>query len=87
MCYAGEGATKVGELGAPCGADEGAELVDDVELAAGESKMVRFELTRRDVSNWDTARQDWVVNDHEKFVFVGYSSAKIALNSTLPALK
>ena len=33
LCYAGEGATEVGELGAPCGADEGAELVDDVELA------------------------------------------------------
>jgi beta-glucosidase len=59
---------------------------DDVQLAAGESKRITMTLTRRDISNWDTARQDWVINSHEKVVFVGYSSTAIALNHSLPAL-
>ena len=60
---------------------------DDIYLQAGESKRVAFSLTRRDISNWDEASQNWVVNGHEKTVFVGYSSTQIALNATLPALK
>lgn len=60
---------------------------DEVSLEPGETKPVTFNLTRRDVSNWDTEKQDWVINGHEKFVFVGYSSTAIALNSSLPALK
>jgi len=55
-----------------------------VHLRAGEAKKVSFDLTRRDISNWDTDKQDWVVNNHTKYVFVGYSSINIGLNATLP---
>jgi len=47
---------------------------------------VTLNLTRRDVSMWNTTLQDWVITDYEKFVFIGYSSISIGLNATLPAL-
>jgi beta-glucosidase len=59
---------------------------DEVPLAPGEVKTVVFNVTRRDISNWDTARQDWVVNDLEKFMFIGTSSRLFNLNATLPQI-
>ena len=59
---------------------------DTVHVKAGETERVTMNLTRRDVSNWDTASQNWVINDHEKFIFVGYSSIQIGLNATLPPI-
>ncbi|KAK0649421.1 glycoside hydrolase family 3 protein [Cercophora newfieldiana] len=58
---------------------------DDVALAPGETKMVKFELTRRDISNWNTTSQNWEIWSKPKFVFVGSSSNRIRLNATLPA--
>lgn len=58
---------------------------EEVALAPGEAKTVRFELTRRDISNWNTASQNWEISRREKTVFVGSSSVNIRLNSTLPA--
>ncbi len=52
----------------------------------GEAQKVQFNLTRRDISNWDPESQNWLVNNHTKYVFVGYSSVAIALNATLPPL-
>ncbi|ERT02749.1 hypothetical protein HMPREF1624_01051 [Sporothrix schenckii ATCC 58251] len=60
---------------------------DDVAVAAGGRVHVVMNLTRRDVSNWDTTAQNWVVNDLQKYVFIGRSVVDIALNSSLPALK
>ncbi|KAB5542385.1 glycosyl hydrolase family 3 N terminal domain-containing protein [Coniochaeta sp. 2T2.1] len=59
---------------------------DEVPLAPGEIKTVVFNVTRRDISNWDTAKQDWVVNDKEKFLFIGGSSRLFNLNATLPKI-
>ncbi|KAK3346750.1 glycoside hydrolase family 3 protein [Lasiosphaeria hispida] len=59
---------------------------DEVALEPGESKTVTFELTRRDISNWNTTSQNWEIGNKEKFVFIGQSSSRIRLNSTLPAL-
>lgn len=60
---------------------------DEVELEPGETKMVTFNLTRRDVSNWNTTTQNWEITDLVKTVFVGSNIRDIHLNSTLPAPK
>jgi beta-glucosidase len=56
---------------------------DDVPLSAGDSTQVTLKLTRRDVSNWDTASQDWIVGPEEKTVGVGGSSADLKLEAVL----
>lgn len=43
-------------------------------------------MTRRDISNWNTATQNWEINDHEKFMFIGASARLFQLNATLPRL-
>ncbi|GAB1317565.1 beta-glucosidase [Madurella fahalii] len=58
---------------------------DEIELEPGETKNVTFELTRRDVSNWNTSTQNWEITDREKVIFVGSSVRDIRLNATLPA--
>lgn len=57
----------------------------EVELEPGESKTVAFQLTRRDVSNWNTTTQNWEITDWEKVVFVGSNVRDIHLNASLPA--
>jgi len=57
---------------------------DEVALQPGETKTVKFELTRRDISNWNTTSQNWEIWNKQKFVFVGSSSNRIRLNATLP---
>ncbi|GAW26142.1 putative glycoside hydrolase family 3 protein [Rosellinia necatrix] len=56
---------------------------DEVELAAGETKTVAFNLTYRDLSNWDTEAQDWKVTDYPKTVYVGASSRDLRLQARL----
>ena len=41
------------------------------------------DITRRDISNWDTASQNWVISNYTKTVYVGSSSRKLFLNATL----
>ena len=40
-------------------------------------------LTRRDLSNWDTVSQNWVISKYTKTVYVGSSSRKLPLSATL----
>jgi len=56
---------------------------DRLSLKPGETKQFKVELTRRDLSNWDTVAQDWVVNSNPKKVFVGRSSRKLELSAPL----
>jgi beta-glucosidase len=58
---------------------------EEVELEPGETKTVTFNLTRRDVSNWNTTAQNWQITDREKVVFVGSNVRDIHLNASLPA--
>ncbi|KAK4032900.1 beta-glucosidase [Parachaetomium inaequale] len=58
---------------------------DEVELEPGETKTVTFNLTRRDISNWNTTTQNWEITTREKFVFVGSNVRDIHLNASLPA--
>ncbi|RCI15335.1 hypothetical protein L249_6563 [Ophiocordyceps polyrhachis-furcata BCC 54312] len=52
-------------------------------IAPGKSVEFRAELTRRDVSNWDTASQNWVISPHPKRVWVGSSSRDLPLSADL----
>lgn len=56
---------------------------DRLSIAAGETVRFEAQLTRRDLSNWDTVAQDWVISPHTKTVYVGRSSRLLELNATL----
>lgn len=53
-------------------------------VAPGQSVTFKADLTRRDISNWDTAKQQWVVTDYPKVVYVGSSSRNLPLSARLP---
>jgi hypothetical protein len=56
---------------------------DDIYLQPGETKQFKHSLTRRDIANWDPAKQDWFVSSHPKIVFIGRSSRGLALSGNL----
>lgn len=70
-------------LGGPDDAPKVLRGFDRITLQPGESKRWTVELTRRDVSNWDVASQNWVVTEHPKRVFVGNSSRNLPLQAPL----
>ncbi|OAA54584.1 glycoside hydrolase family 3 protein [Niveomyces insectorum RCEF 264] len=59
---------------------------DSISVQPNGHVHVEMNLTRRDISNWDSASQNWVVTNYTKYVFVGRSVSDIALNATLPPL-
>lgn len=71
-----------GGEGEPVRVLRGFERVERIN--PGQSKTVRMELTRRDISNWDTVSQNWVVTPHAKTIWVGSSSRDLPLTATLP---
>jgi beta-glucosidase len=56
---------------------------EKVALAAGQSETVTINITRRDVSNWDTKEQNWCITDYPKTVYVGSSSRNLPLSAPL----
>jgi beta-glucosidase len=52
-------------------------------IAPGASATFTAEITRRDVSNWDTVSQNWVISSYPKTVYVGSSSRKLPLSGSL----
>lgn len=56
---------------------------DKVRVEPGRSAQVKLQLTRRDLSNWDTVLQDWVVSDYKKTAYVGRSSRQLDLKAEL----
>lgn len=55
-----------------------------LSIQPGESATFAADLTRRDVSNWDSAKQNWVISQYDKTVHVGNSSRKLPLSQILP---
>lgn len=53
------------------------------DLAPGQTRVFSANLTRRDLSNWDTVVQDWVISNYTKTVYVGPSSRNLPLRTTL----
>nr|AFH41575.1 beta-glucosidase [Periconia sp. BCC 2871] len=58
---------------------------DRLTIAPGQSVEFTADITRRDVSNWDTVSQNWVISNSTKTVYVGASSRKLPLKATLPS--
>lgn len=52
-------------------------------IAPGQSVVFRHELTRREISNWDSASQNWVITEAPKKVWVGSSSRNLPLSADL----
>ncbi|KAI5861306.1 glycoside hydrolase family 3 protein [Durotheca rogersii] len=52
-------------------------------LEPGESAVVEFELTRRDLSTWDVVAQNWLLQGGDFKIFVGSSSRDLPLEGTL----
>jgi len=42
-----------------------------------------YKITRRDISNWDTVSQNWVITEYPKTVYVGASSRNLPLSGAL----
>lgn len=59
---------------------------DRLHLGPGQHVVWKATLTRRDLSNWDTSAQNWVITKYPKTVFVGSSSRRLPLRATLPPL-
>lgn len=56
---------------------------EKVPLKAGQTKSVRFPLTRRDLSIWDVGVQQWRLQRAEYGVFVGASSRDLRLEGSV----
>lgn len=56
---------------------------DRIHIAAGASATFTAQITRRDISNWDTVAQNWFISSYTKTVYVGASSRKLYLSGTL----
>lgn len=41
------------------------------------------DITRRDISNWDTVSQNWVISNYTKTIYVGSSSRNLPLSAVL----
>jgi beta-glucosidase len=54
-----------------------------VELKAGESKQVQFDLDRNALSYWSPEKKDWVADPGKFEVQVGSSSRDIRLKAPL----
>nr|XP_018261855.1 avenacinase [Kwoniella dejecticola CBS 10117]OBR84013.1 avenacinase [Kwoniella dejecticola CBS 10117] len=82
LCNSGQvGGTEIPQLyiGSPA---DGAPVkvlrgFDTIGLDAGAKKNVEFQLTRRDLSFWDTYNEGWTLPDGEYKVYVGASSRDI----------
>ena len=57
---------------------------DKIELAPGESKVVKLQLTRKDLSYWSVIHQNWVMPTQGRFkISVGSSSRNLPLSGLL----
>ncbi|GIE90626.1 glycoside hydrolase family 3 protein [Actinoplanes regularis] len=65
-------------------ATEQLEGFQKVHLAAGQSKVVTFSLTPRDLARWDVTRQRWVTETSVYDLLVGSSSADLRQRASLP---
>ena len=54
-----------------------------LSIGPGQSATFITDITRRDISNWDTISQNWVISQYPKTVYVGASSRNLPLSGTL----
>lgn len=56
---------------------------EKVNIPVGESVIVEFELTRRDLSEWSVVEQSWVLQQGSYGIWVGSSSRDLPLSGNL----
>lgn len=56
---------------------------DHLSINAGQSATFHADILRRDLSNWDTVAQNWVITSFPKTVYVGPSSRNLPLSQAL----
>lgn len=56
---------------------------DRLSIDAGSSATFTADIVRRDISNWDTVTQNWVISNYTKTVYVGPSSRNLPLSQVL----
>lgn len=56
---------------------------DRLTIAPGQTAQFVAQITRRDLSNWDPASQNWIITSYPKTVYVGNSSRNLPLVGTL----
>jgi beta-glucosidase-like glycosyl hydrolase len=54
-----------------------------LRIDPGQSTTFSGTLTRRDLSNWDSVSQNWIINSERKKVYIGSSSRKLLLSADL----
>ncbi|KAL8978986.1 MAG: hypothetical protein Q9205_005572 [Flavoplaca limonia] len=54
-----------------------------LSIQPNNSTTFHADITRRDISNWDTSAQNWVISSAPKTVYVGSSSRTLPLSATL----
>jgi hypothetical protein len=54
-----------------------------LSIDAGQSTTFSADIVRRDLSNWDTVAQNWVITSYPKSVYVGPSSRNLPLSQAL----
>ncbi|KAF1816063.1 hypothetical protein P152DRAFT_454310 [Eremomyces bilateralis CBS 781.70] len=70
-------------LGGPRDAVRVLRGFDRVSIQPKGSAVFEADLTRRDLSNWDTGSQNWVITNFTKTVYVGGSSRSLPLKQVL----
>ncbi|KAL9026121.1 MAG: hypothetical protein Q9196_005168, partial [Gyalolechia fulgens] len=55
-----------------------------LSIQPNSSATFHADITRRDISNWDTNAQNWVISRSPKTVYVGSSSRNLPLSGILP---
>jgi beta-glucosidase len=56
---------------------------DDLILDPNKSETFTYQITRRDISNWDPVSQNWFISEYPKTVYVGSSSRDLPLRAPL----
>ncbi|MCJ1241663.1 hypothetical protein MMC14_009669 [Varicellaria rhodocarpa] len=56
---------------------------DRLSIQPGMTATFEADITRRDISNWDTIAQNWAISNYTKTVYIGSSSRKLPLSATL----
>lgn len=70
-------------LGGPNDAKVVLRGFDRLSIQPGQTATFSADITRRDLSNWDTAAQNWLISSYPKTVYVGSSSRKLPLSAPL----
>lgn len=70
-------------LGGPYDAKLVLRGFERLSIQPGQSATFEADVTRRDLSNWDTVTQNWVISNYTKTAFVGSSSRTLPLRAVL----